>query len=1007
MMLVGPSGGGKTTCYTTLQGAMSSLNVLKVIKPDGDPYLKVYTHICNPKSITLKQLYGAYDLTTGEWNDGILCVLFRRAAYPETEDGKPLEGKNWVMFDGPVDAVWIESMNTVLDENKKLCLVSGEIIQMSPDMTMMFEVDDLSQASPATVSRCGMIYLEPEACVPATARIKSWVESKKQENKGETKVEIAVCHPDWRELVRELANSYIPAAITFVRRNLREYVPSCDPMLVSSFFRLMETYLPQFFPTPPSAPSIPSEKLDMFKAAIVPLFFQTLVFSVGATCDNNGRVAFDQWLRERMQAQSVAAEFMYPLEGLVYDYKYLYNMDENAENPVVGWKNWLEVEQTIPPRPGTPYPDMIVSTLDTARQKYYLTQLIQNCKNVACVGPTGTGKSVQVLRLLMDGLPESFTGLVFTFSAQTSSNQLQDSLMSKFEKIRLGRYGAPVGKTFCCFVDDTNLPAKEQYGAQPPIELLRQTISQGGFYSYAPPIRFSEIAGVTWALAMGPPGGAREDVSQRFLTHFNYITFPDMPDEQMGLIFNTILTTGFKEAKKANLLPLTMPIVQATIAVFRACSREFVPTPAHVHYTFNLRDVSGVFNLIYDVCTGKVDITDKMSLTRIWYHEVSRVFRDRLINAEDRTTFDGMCDTQLKTLLDVEGGLAETKMGQDLVTYCDFTGGNPDHKVYEDVKETKKVFGRVQEMLDRHNDENPTSVMELVLFSDAVAHVCRICRCLRLPSGHALLLGIGGSGRKSLARLACFLMEDFEPPVILEITKDWSFKDWRERMAQLLLQCGKDHNQMCFLFGDTQIVNPRFLEDISNLLGTGDIPNLFEDRDLESIYDEFRPICSNEGLPGHKVALYSRFTREVQANLHVVLAFSPIGDMFRTRMRMFPSLVNCCYIDWFSEWPQDALKSVAEDSFSKYANGLTVGDEEMQNKVSTTFMKMHKTAETMVERFFKETRRRTYITPTSYLSLLNTFKGMLGAKMDEINTTATDCSMVWTRSARRRTRLPF
>jgi len=100
-------------------------------------------------------MYGVKDDLSGDWVPGVFSTIW------EKSNNRNLKHSTWIVCDGPVDAIWIENLNTVLDDNKILTLANGERILMTENCKLVFEVADLNNASPATVSRCGQVYVSP------------------------------------------------------------------------------------------------------------------------------------------------------------------------------------------------------------------------------------------------------------------------------------------------------------------------------------------------------------------------------------------------------------------------------------------------------------------------------------------------------------------------------------------------------------------------------------------------------------------------------------------------------------------------------------------------------------------------------------------------------------------------------------------------------------------------------------------------------------------------------
>ena len=569
LMLVGPTGGGKSCNLHILQ---ETLGALKDQGVEGFAYEHVQILKLNPKSITMGQMYGEVDSNTMEWKDGIMSTMYRNATVDTPE-------RKWIMFDGPVDAIWIENMNTVLDDNKKLCLNSGEIIKMSGEMTMMFEVEDLTVASPATVSRVGIIFMEPRG-LGLDVLVQSWLQR------------MPVCTPQLvKNKLNLLFDLYMSPGIMYLRANLKELAPTVDNNLAESLMRILDCYLAPYVWKEGQDPISDLMVADLV-TCIEPLFLFALVWSVGATTNSQGRAYFDGWLRSEMYSNKCG--WVFPKDGLVYDYLFLLDSKK--------WGKWMDIiEKHEVDVVKSSFSEIIVPTQDSVRNTYLLDLLLPNDKHVLMVGATGSGKTVNISQYLMGTsakvqgrcIAPNIVPLTMTFSANTSANMTQDQLDSKMDKRKKGVFGPAAGKKFFIYVDDLNMPKRETYGAQPPIELLRQWFSQQGWYDRKE-LTFRTIVDLVFVASMGPPGGGKQDITPRFLRQFNMIGYVDMSKHSTSLIFSSILNP-FLDLFDGGLVSMTQDIVDASIVVFDTIVAELLPTPSKSHYTFNLRDLAKIF----------------------------------------------------------------------------------------------------------------------------------------------------------------------------------------------------------------------------------------------------------------------------------------------------------------------------------------------------------------------------------------------------------------------------
>lgn len=345
-------------------------------------------------------------------------------------------------------------------------------------------------------------------------------------------------------------------------------------------------------------------------------------------------------------------------------------------------------------------------------------------------------------------------------------------------------------------------------------------------------------------------GGSNNNVDPRFLSHFCVFYIPSPANESLFRIFSTVLqnhTTVFP----SEIQDLISSIINATLRIYDHLLHTLVPTPLKSHYVFSLRDLSRIIQGLLQTTPERFSSRERF--VRVWLHECTRVFADRLNDRKDRELF--------ARLLEEDALVQDQKayLFRQPLLYADYrTALHEDEpKIYEDLQDyptARSIFdGIVLEFKEQHGKT------DIVLFNDALEHITRIYRVLRLDRGHLLLIGTGGSGKKLLTKVAAFAArcQMFE----IQLTRNYNELAFREDLKALFNQVGLKNVPTVLIMGDAQIVEEGFLEYINNILSSGMVPALFTEEVGQVLNDALFEFDDNRNEIGSSVTCATRQRR--------------------------------------------------------------------------------------------------------------------------------------------------
>ncbi|KAL5966856.1 Cytoplasmic dynein 2 heavy chain 1 [Taenia solium] len=918
VVIVGPPGCGKSTILYVLWLALQKVGA------------RVKRYIMNPKALSRTHLLGHIDPDTREWTDG---VLTRSARDVVRETSGTM---SWIICDGDVDPEWVESLNSVLDDNGLLTLPSGERIRFGGNVTFIFETHDLSCASPATVSRTGIVFIS-DAMLGSDALTKTWLLNQPKEHRQFLSDMLNMAFYqclDWVETKNEylIETSHTGTILNGLSHlvgatNRAKFtvglIRGLGSNLLEAAKRQLATMVYEAMGEAPPDPSQPlNVRVDEETGTRLVTYSDEVYLVNPDSISSLGTDASDVESKGFVEAKSVQ-DFALSLRSPLV-------ISAHIRSAVDGFRLWLDEP--------------------SAQQSFLL------------VGPEGCGKSLLLEYCLAVSKRKAHV-VVMQCTAQTRSSHILDRLsqscvtMTGSSAAGASRVLRPKeGDRLVLFLRDLNLPKPDKWGSCEVVAFLQQILTYQGYYD-AKTLEFIGIKGIQIIATLTPSsisgGLGRFLLSPRLTSILRVASITNPNREELVKIYNCLLQHAVNNSIKptfelATSKPRSMEcsnrlhtLVNAMVHVWSQLEQTFRAS-GFPHCSFSLRDLThwviGMtrYNLAPEPISGNMWVS--------FGYEARRLFRDRMPGEEYRLRFDklfhgllngdsetdtefgGWCNGQSKTLsesalaakfatgdplmvnFDVEVTEASIKKEQHWFVSWDLS---EPHLVTNNTKPYNKMLSLlsysslhklVSSSLIQLARESYAKARELVVFPDFLDLVARIDRVLSRPHGNLLLAGRCGIGRRSALRVVVHLHQFHV--FTLRVGPNFTKRNFPNDLKSACQSAGVDGVPTILLLEDHHLVHEIILDSVNSILSCGEAPGLISVEDIDSM-------TSSEGISlreaaaeaSHTGTLMSFFAKRIQANLHVVILLDiDDSESLIARLQANPSLYKNCEVSWFDKW---------------------------------------------------------------------------------------------------------